>query len=87
MSFFTQNMVKITLSDGQILTHNADFEGHIPTFRAEKKAKKGHFKSKNNALILPEHLRNNFENIPKMTFLHKTWLKVNFTTKKTGSFP
>ena len=47
--FLTLKMVKMTLSEGQILTQNLDFRGHISTFRAENTAKIGSFKAKNNA--------------------------------------
>ena len=35
--FLTLEMVKMTLSEGQILTKRFDFRGHISTFRAENK--------------------------------------------------
>ena len=38
-TFLTLKMVKMTLSEGQILTQNFDFRGHISTFRAENKFK------------------------------------------------
>ena len=56
MTFLTPKMVKMTLSEGQILTKNFDFRGHISTFRAENTAKSGHFKAENNALTTSEHL-------------------------------
>ena len=62
-------MVKMTLSEGQILTQNFDFRGHISTFRAENKAKSGHFKAENNAQTTSEHLQNNFQKVQKTTFL------------------
>ena len=49
-------MVKMTLSDGQNLSLNFDFKGHILTFRAENTAKSGHFKAENNAQTTSEHL-------------------------------
>ena len=48
-TFLTLKMVKMTLSEGQILTQNFDFRGHISTFRAENTAKSGHFKAENDA--------------------------------------
>ena len=42
-------MVKMTLSEGQILTLNFDFRGHISTFQAENTPKSGPFKTENNA--------------------------------------
>ena len=45
----TLKMVKMTLSEGQNLTSNFDFRGHISTFRAEKTFESVAFKAKNNA--------------------------------------
>ena len=67
-TFLTLKIVKMTIPEGQILTKNFDFGGHIPTFRAENTAKIGHFKFKNNALTHPEQLQNNFEKVPKIIF-------------------
>merc|ERR1711954_222182 len=53
-TFLTPKMVKMTLSEGQILTENFDFRGHISTFRAENTAKSGHFKAENNAQTTSE---------------------------------
>ena len=47
--FFTLKIVKMTLSEGQILTKNFDFRGHISTFRAKNTPKSGTFKAKYNA--------------------------------------
>ena len=47
--FLILKMVKVTLSEGQILTQNLDFRGHISTFRAENTPKIGSFKAENNA--------------------------------------
>ena len=58
--FLTLKMVKMTLSEGQILNQNFNFRGHISTFRAENTAKSGHFKAENNAITTSEHLQNNF---------------------------
>ena len=46
--FFTLEMVKMTFSEGQNLTYNFDFRGHISTFRAENTHKNGTFMAKNN---------------------------------------
>ena len=48
-TFLTLKMVKMTLSEGQILTQNFDFRGHISTFRAENTAKSGHLNAENDA--------------------------------------
>ena len=68
-TFLTLKMVKMTLSEGQILTQKFDFRGHISTFRAENTAKSGHFKAENNAQTTSEHLQNNFQKVQKTTFL------------------
>ena len=47
--FFQPENDQKTLLEGQFLTYNLDFRGHISTFRAENKAKSGHFKAENNA--------------------------------------
>ena len=80
-------MVKMTLSEGQILTQNFDFRGHISTFRAENTAKSGHFKAENNAQTTSEHLQNNFQKVQKTTFLAPKMVKMTlskgqFLTKK-----
>ena len=41
--FLTLKMVKMTLPEGQILTENFDFRGHISTFRAKNTPKNRHF--------------------------------------------
>ena len=48
-TFSTLKMVKMTLSEGQILTQNFDFRGHISTFRAKNTLKSAPSKAKNNA--------------------------------------
>ena len=48
-TFLTTKMVKMTLSEGQILTNIFDFRGQISTFRAENTLKSRSFKAKNNA--------------------------------------
>ena len=45
----TLKMVKITFSEGQFLTKNFDFRGHISTFRAENTPKNEPFKVEDNA--------------------------------------
>ena len=62
-------MVKMALSEGQNLTLNFDFRGHISTFRAENTHKSRPFKAENNAQTTSEQLENNFEKAQKMTFL------------------
>merc|ERR1712212_549929 len=68
-------MVKMTLSEGQILTSNFDFGGHISTFRAENTPKSEAFKAKNNAQTTSEHLQNNFQKVQKTTFLAPKMVK------------
>ena len=53
-------MVKMTLSEGQILTQNFDFRGQISTFYDENTHKSGPFKAENNAQTTSEHPQNNF---------------------------
>ena len=48
-TFLAPKMVKMTLSEGQILTQNFDFRGHISTFRAEIISESLAFKAKNDA--------------------------------------
>ena len=48
-TFLAPKMVKMTLSEGQILTQNFDFQCQISTFRAENTPKSEAFKAKNNA--------------------------------------
>lgn len=47
--FLALKSVKMTISEGQKLTRNFDFGGHLSTFRAENTPKSWPFKSKNNA--------------------------------------
>ena len=49
MDFLTLKMVKMALSEGQNLTLNFNFRGHISTFRAKNTTKSGPFKAENNA--------------------------------------
>ena len=65
-------MIKMTFSEGQNLTSNFDFRGHISIFWAENKPVIGAFKAKNNAQTTSEHLRNNFQKPKKTGFMaHK----------------
>ena len=79
-------IVKMTLSEGQILTQNFDFRGHISTFRAENTAKSGHFKAKNNAQTTSEHLQNNFQKVQETTFLTQKLVKILVPTFAKNSF-
>ena len=72
-------MVKMTLSEGQFLTQNFDFRGHISTFRAENTAKSGHFKAENNAQTTSEHLQTNFQKVQKTTFLAPKMVKMTLS--------
>ena len=74
-------MVEMTLSEGQILTQNFDFRGHISTFRAENTPKNESFKAKNNAQTTSEHPKNNFQKVQRTTFLT---LKMVKTTLSAG---
>ena len=80
-------MVKMTLSEGQILPYNFDFRGHISTFRAKNTPKTGTFKAENNAQTTSEQLQTNFQKVKKTTFLAPKMVKMtlsegqNFETK------
>ena len=74
--FLILKKVKITLSEGQILTQNFEFRDHISTFRAENTAKSKAFKAKNNAQTPSEHLQNNFQKVQKTTFLDPKMVKM-----------
>ena len=65
----------MTLPEGQILTENFDFRGHISTFRAENTPKNEPFKAKNNAQTTSEHPQNNFQKVQKTTFLAPKMVK------------
>ena len=71
-TFLSPKWSKMTLSEGQILTKNLDFRGHLSTFRAENTPKSGPSKSKNNAQTHLKLLQNNFEK------LQNFWLKFSF---------
>ena len=62
--------------NGQILTKNLDFRGHLLNSGAENRLKSGSFKSKNIALILAKQLQNNFEKVKKMTFSTPKMVKI-----------
>ena len=78
-TFLTLKMVKMTLSEGQILTQNVDFRGQISTFCAEDTPKSGPFKAKNNAQTTSEHLQNNFQKVQKTTFLGPKMVKMTLS--------
>ena len=63
-------MAKMTLSEGQFLTKNFDFRGHISTFQAESTPKSTSFKVKNIAQTTSEHLQNNFQKAQKTGFFY-----------------
>ena len=50
------------------MTENLNFLGYPSTFEIEDTSTCGSFKSKTNALTLPEQLQKNFKKVPKMTF-------------------
>ena len=66
-------------TDGQILTKNFDFRGHLSTFRAENTPKSRPFKAKNNAYTTSEHLQNNFQKVQKTTFLTLKMVKMTLS--------
>ena len=72
----------MTPSEGQNLTLNFDFKGHISTFQAENTPKSEPFKAKNNAQTTPEQLLNNFEKVLKTTFLTQKGQKWSLKTAK-----
>ena len=76
-------MAKMTLSEGQFLTKNFDFRGHISTFQAESTPKSTSFKAKNIAQTTSEHLQNNFQKVKKTTFLAPKMVKM---TPSEGQF-
>ena len=63
--FLTLKMVKMTLSEAQILTSNFDFRGHISTFRAKNTLKSSSFNAENNAQTTSEQLQTNFQKSKK----------------------
>ena len=78
-TFLAFKMVKMTLSEGQILTQNFDFRGHISTFRAENTAKSGHFKAENNAQKTSEQLQTNFQKVKKTDFVALKMVKMTLS--------
>ena len=69
----------MTLSEGQILTQNFDFRGHISTFRAENTPESEAFKAKNNAQTTSEQLQTNFQKVQKTTFLAPKMVKMTLS--------
>ena len=65
----------MALSEGQFLTQNYDFRGHISTFRPKNTLKSGGFKAKNNAQTTSEQLQTNFQKVQKTTFLAPNMVK------------
>ena len=61
-------MVKITLSEAQILTFNFDFRGHITTFRAKNTPESWACKAQNDAQTTSEQLLTNFQKVQKTIF-------------------
>ena len=72
-------MVKMTLSEGQILTSNFDFRDHISTFRAENTPKSVAFKAKYNAKITSEQLQTNLLKVQNTTFLAPKMVKMTLS--------
>ena len=72
-------MVKMTLSEGQILTQKFDFRGHISTFQAENTPKNEAFETKNNAQTTSEQLQTNFQKVQKTTFLAPKMVKMTLS--------
>ena len=72
-------MIKIALSEGQILTYNFDFRGHISTFRAINTPESGPFKAQNDAQITSKQLQNNFQKVQKTTFLARKTVKMTLS--------
>ena len=68
-SWLTLKMVKMTLSEGQILTQNFDFRGHISTFQAVNTTKREPFKTENNSRTTSGLLQTNFQKHQKTVFL------------------
>ena len=73
--------VKMTLSEGQILTLNFDFTGHISTFRPQNKPKSRPFKAKNNTQTTSEQLQKNFQKAQQSGFLTMEIVKISHIAK------
>ena len=71
-------MVKMTLSEGQILTQKFAFRGHISNVRTENSSKSRTFKAESNALTTSEHLQNNFQKV-KTGFLTLKMVKMTLS--------
>ena len=69
----------MTLSEGQILTKNFDFRGHISTFWAKNTPKSGTFKAENNAQTTSEQLQTNFQKPLKTGFLTQEMVKMTLS--------
>ena len=69
-------MVKMTLSEGQILTLNFDIRGHISTFRAKNTPKSWSFQTENNSQTTSEQLQTNFQNPLRTGFLTLKMVKM-----------
>ena len=72
-------MIKIALSEGQILTYNFDFRGHISTFRAENTSESEAFKAQNDAWTTSELLQNIFQKDQKRLFLAPKTVKMTLS--------
>ena len=70
----------MTPPEGQNLTLNLDFRGHISTFRAKNTHKSEPFEAKNNAQTTPEQLQTKFKKVKKTIFLApkmtKIWMSI-----------
>ena len=58
----------MTPPEGQNLTLNFDFRGHISTFRAKNTTKTRPLNAENNALTIPEQRQNNFLKVQTRLF-------------------
>ena len=66
-------MVEMNLSEGQILTYNFHFTGHISTFQVENTYESVAFKAQNDAYEL---LQTNFQKVQKTDFLTLKMVKM-----------
>ena len=75
-------MIKIALSEGQILNQKFDFRGHISTFRAENISESVAFKAKNgknDAQTTSEQLQTNYQKVQKTGFLTQKMVKMTLS--------
>ena len=72
----------MTLSEGQILTQNFDFRGHISIFRAKNIPKSRPFKAQNDAQTTSEQLQTKFQKVKKTTFLTLKMVKMTLSEGK-----